>query len=411
LIISTVLFYTEAMKKRATEGKSVWERTSVQCLLRNRDSGIYYGRFTVHGKQKWFALETDVFSVAKLRVADKAALVEKTRGAVAHVAAGKATMGELMDVYLARTESNPDFKPATVAARIVALKKLEKTWPELRFLEPKQITPTLIFDWATKFKINGTNYVPPGATKAIKGNSATSVNRAIDTLRRLMDIAIERGQIHSNPVLVRPSVGRLKKKIVSQPLVLPSMREVERLFIAIENNGARGGWGIEAADLCRFLTYSGERISEVPVTTWRCVDWDRKQMRIPGTKSETSDRFIPLFPALARLLKKIQKRRQAAARFTENNEAFLKPSDPIFRLSECQKSIDTACSKIGIQRMTHHDFRHLFATICIESGVDIPTVSVWLGHNDGGVLAMKTYGHLRRDHSQLVAAKVKFGQT
>ena len=28
-------------------------------------------------------------------------------------------------------------------------------------------------------------------------------------------------------------------------------------------------------------------------------------------------------------------------------------------------------------------------------GVDIPTVSRWLGHKDGGALAMKVYGHLR----------------
>jgi hypothetical protein len=43
--------------------------------------------------------------------------------------------------------------------------------------------------------------------------------------------------------------------------------------------------------------------------------------------------------------------------------------------------------------------------------VDIPTVSRWLGHVDGGALAMKVYGHLRRAHSQDMAAKVTFGQT
>jgi len=59
-------------------------------------------------------------------------------------------------------------------------------------------------------------------------------------------------------------------------------------------------------------------------------------------------------------------------------------------------------------RITHHDLRHLFATRCIESGVDIPTVSRWLGHKDGGALAMRTYGHLRDEHSQMMAAKVSF---
>jgi len=80
-------------------------------------------------------------------------------------------------------------------------------------------------------------------------------------------------------------------------------------------------------------------------------------------------------------------------------------------LGECQKSLDRACKIVGCPRITHHDLRHLFASHCIESGVDIPTVSRWLGHVDGGALAMKVYGHLRRTHSQSMAAMVTFGQT
>ena len=63
---------------------------------------------------------------------------------------------------------------------------------------------------------------------------------------------------------------------------------------------------------------------------------------------------------------------------------------------------------MDVPRLTHHDLRHLFATHCIESGVDIPTVSRWLGHVDGGALAMRTYGHLRNEHSLAMAKKVKF---
>jgi hypothetical protein len=51
----------------------------------------------------------------------------------------------------------------------------------------------------------------------------------------------------------------------------------------------------------------------------------------------------------------------------------------VMRVFECQNSMTHAAAKIGMKRITHHDLRHLFATICIESGVDIPTVSRWLG--------------------------------
>ncbi len=70
--------------------------------------------------------------------------------------------------------------------------------------------------------------------------------------------------------------------------------------------------------------------------------------------------------------------------------------------------MDHAAAKVGMSRITHHDLRHLFATQCIESGIDIPTVSRWLGHVDGGALAMKVYGHLRDAHSTEQAQRVSF---
>jgi integrase len=84
------------------------------------------------------------------------------------------------------------------------------------------------------------------------------------------------------------------------------------------------------------------------------------------------------------------------------------PEKPVMRVFEYQKSIDRAAKLTGAKRITHHDSRHLFATRCIENGVDIPTVSRWLGHQDGGALCMKTCGHLRDEHSTNEARKVSF---
>ncbi len=81
----------------------------------------------------------------------------------------------------------------------------------------------------------------------------------------------------------------------------------------------------------------------------------------------------------------------------------------VMRVFECQNSMTHAAKKFGMKRITHHDLRHLFATICIESGVDILTVSRWLGHKDWGALCMKTYGHLRQDHSFAQPRRVSFG--
>jgi hypothetical protein len=155
--------------------KSPWEKTAVQCLLRNRDSGKYYGRFTVSGKQKWVSLNTDVLTVAKLRLPDEAAKIEMTRGAMTHVEAGSGSVGELMEIYLARVKDNPDLKPSTVVTRETAIKKVKKTWPGVEDLNPAKIKPTHVQEWVARFKREGTGFRPPKAKKALKGNSASSV--------------------------------------------------------------------------------------------------------------------------------------------------------------------------------------------------------------------------------------------
>jgi integrase len=118
--------------------------------------------------------------------------------------------------------------------------------------------------------------------------------------------------------------------------------------------------------------------------------------RETGTKNWTVRR-VPMIPDARELFQRMREAR-ADERLNEK----------VFRVNEAQKAIDDAVRKLGMARITDHDLRHLFATACIEAGVDIPTVSRWLAHKDGGTLAMKMYGHLRREHSIAQAQKVSF---
>ena len=318
---------------------------------------------------------------------------------------------DLIEVIRCRTEADVDIRPATVRARIGSIKRVLKTWPGIGDMRPCEVTPDGVHQWAARFKVEGSRFRPPGSKRPRFGASASSVNSAIDALRQLMDLAVELGHIGANPVTARRGVagGRLKKRVARKPLLLPSRSQFEALFAAMENNGSVGGGGAEAADLCRFLLMSGARVGEAALACWRHVLWDRRLVHLPGFKSDSSSRFVPLFPELEALLRRIQARRASAARFRADGRALVSGEDPIFRIRECQKTIDAAHRKAGVPRVTHHDFRHAFATTCIESGVDIPTVASWLGHGDGGVLAMRTYGHFRPDHGIAAARKVRFG--
>ena len=167
-----------------------------------------------------------------------------------------------------------------------------------------------------------------------------------------------------------------------------------RSFTHIEISGA--GQAKDCANVFRFLAFSGVRIDEARHVLWGDVDFEKGLLHVRVTKNSKA-RWIPLNSSLRQLLEKMRAERPEEL-----------PDRSMMQVFECQKSIDRAARLAGANRITHHDLRHLFATRCIEAGVDIPTVSRWLGHQDGGALCMKTYGHLRDEHSQREALKVTF---
>jgi len=156
----------------------------------------------------------------------------------------------------------------------------------------------------------------------------------------------------------------------------------------------------QAADLVRFLAYGGFRKKEAAGITWADVRFndvgDGGEVIVRDTKNGDA-RTVPMIPPMVELLKRMR---------TERPDT--NPESPVTLVKECQVTMDKAAKKIGMQPVTHHDLRHLFATTCIEAGVDVPTVARWLGHQDGGVLAMRVYTNHRKQHSTQQARRVQF---
>jgi integrase len=185
----------------------------------------------------------------------------------------------------------------------------------------------------------------------------------------------------------------------SKQIALPTTEKFHALITEMRSVHSRDS--INCADFAAGLAFTGCRLGEAREMKWRDVDFDTGEIVVRGD-AETGTknwelRRVPLIPDARALFQRMRSERSCEALDAK-----------VFRVGECQKSLDRACKKVGANRITHHDLRHLFATRCIESGVDIPTVSRWLGHRDGGALLMKTYGHLRREHSIAQAQKVNF---
>jgi integrase len=328
----------------------------------------------VGGKLFRESLKTEVFSVAKLRLADFIKEKRSEFGVEVRVDAGKMTFGNALDIYRQRLDGDPDLKEGAKIYRRKCIVALLKSWPDLEASSVGKISKDACLAWADKFA---------------KAYSATVYNNTVGTLRMVLEVAVEKGARSNNPARFIS-----KRRIEQKQLRLPELEQFRRFVVSIGDGAGR--WSRDCADLVQFIAYGGFRKTEAANVTWADCDLQRKEIKLRVTKNG-EPRSVAMIPEMEALLVRMRSGRKA-----ETGES------TIMRVHECQKAMDRAATEVGMQRITHHDLRHLFATRCIESGVDIPTVARWLGHKDGGALAMRVYGHLRNQHSQEMAAKVKF---
>jgi integrase len=348
-------------------------------LLQYVNNGNYYARIKVNGKIIRASLKTTVWSTAKLRLTDFLKEQQEARG---RVEAPK--FSEAVELFKRELENDTGIKPQSKKYRLWCLLKLERSWPALWELRLDEITEPACKEWAAKLN---------------QEIACHYYNNTIGTLKQVLQTGIKAHKEKTGVVLENSASELRRTKVKQKDLHLPEPSHFKGL---IENLRKRsGGWGPRVADLVEFLAYSGLRIkSEAIWVTWEDIDWQRKEIIVrghPETGTKNSEiRRVPILPDMETLLTRLK------------DELGTLTSGSITQVGKCNEALARACKELAIAKLTHHDLRHLFATRCIESGVDIPTVSRWLGHKDGGALAMRTYGHLRNEHSQQMAQKVRF---
>jgi integrase len=341
-------------------------------LLQYVSTGTFYGRATVDGKIYRESLKTTVFSVAKQKLPDY--VKEKLRKK--RQIGAPATFAEARKLYEQDLENDHALSESMKRYRRYCIRKLSESWAELDTLKLNRIAEADCKEWAGRLA---------------KELDAQYFNNTLGTLRAILKRAGIVG-------IDDPTKEVKRLGVKPTELHLPEPHQFEKMLETIDTSGA--GQAHHCADLVRFLAFSGCRISEARQVRWSDVNLERGFIIVHNAKTRKANntaatRNVPIIPDMQGLLERLAKKPH-------------RTQDAICAVGECEKSLTRACRLLGISRITHHDLRHLFATRCIESGVDIPTVSRWLGHSDGGALAMKVYGHLRDQHSAQMAQRVTF---
>jgi integrase len=335
-----------------------WIFSRVSNMVRYAPSGTYYMRVKVGGKIIRRSLKTNSESMA-VRLLPKAINDERSRHA--RRSSGGQTMADAAELYLKAVASKPGIKPRSVDYRRETWEMIKRTWKGIETLPSSDVTKSMCEDWADRARLR---------------YASTRFNGCLETLRGLLRHAVATGNRIDNPAM---EIKRIRIPI--EPPTMPSPEQMTAILDGFDGKTSRAPAGLTV----RLLAYTGLRINELRNLKHQDIDLAGKWITARVTKNGEV-RKVPIISAAIEPLKD-----------------FLAGQGVV----DPRRALRTVSKSVGLD-LTPHDMRHLFATRCLESGVDVKTVASWLGHKDGGALLLKMYAHLRDHHSQKMARKVKF---
>ena len=179
--------------------------------------------------------------------------------------------------------------------------------------------------------------------------------------------------------------------------------------------------------LFQMVAFYGMRRGEALGLKWEAIDFERNvftirhtvtQIRIDGkmtliqqdrAKNRSSRRTMPLAPGFRSQLIALKERQEENRKLAGNSYnqkyigyVFVDELGNLFLPNYVSKTFKALLKKNNLPPIRFHDLRHSCATLLVQNGVPINSVSNWVGHSDV-TTTLKFYAHLD-DSAKLVSA-------
>ena len=215
---------------------------------------------------------------------------------------------------------------------------------------------------------------------------------------KVMDFAIKRSFIKTNPFRLVEMPKKLKKRCIDEEEV-ENFYTKEQLLTFLncmeqENNQ-------KAYVLFNLLAYTGMRKGEALALTWKDIDFKKNEVRINKAISRGKDnklyvkttktgiaRTIKIDGKTISILKSWKK--QQRDEYLELGFNTLQPQQLVFsnetneflQPTKTRKWLEYVLNKYKLPKITTHGFRHTHCSLLFEAGVSIKEVQDRLGHSD-----------------------------
>ena len=247
----------------------------------------------------------------------------------------------------------------------------------------------------------------------VGGVSANTVIHRHANIRKALQYAYKTGLIDSNPA---DKIQRPKKiKYESKPY---NQAELDQLFKAVKGTDLELGVILAA--------FYGLRRSEAVGLKWDAIDFDKKTISIRHTvtqtcingkstiieknrtKTQSSNRSLPLVPPFEKLLRIMEKQQELNKKlcgdcynYEYQDYIYVNPMGERIKPGYLTQAFPAFLEKHGMRRIRFHDLRHSCASLLYANGVALKDIQEWLGHSDISTTS-NIYPHL--DFSSKVAS-------
>ena len=231
-----------------------------------------------------------------------------------------------------------------------------------------------------------------------KGLSAKTVRNINQVISSAMDLAVAQKIILENPTNAcsLPRVEHKEMQTISAEQLQAFLEEAKRsgvyemYYIELSTGLRRGellGLKWEDIDMKQGIIRVRRQISRI----------DGKIVEAP-LKTKNSYRTVTISPQAVEVLK-------AQKEKTDDEYVFPSPNGGPISPDSVNNMLHRVLDRAGIPRVRFHDMRHTFATLALQNGVDIKTVSGMLGHFSAG-FTLDTYAHVTTAAQKEAAAAI-----
>ena len=230
--------------------------------------------------------------------------------------------------------------------------------------------------------------------------SERSVRSCYHVIRMSLERAIKDGLIKKNPIL-----GCKLSPPEQKEMKVLSREEIQRFLLQAKAEGMYELFLLE-------LT-TGLRRGELLALRWDDLNIRTGELHInkqvypvggklitSEPKTKAANRTIILPPAMVEVLLEYRKGVFSDLMFPSR----IKPDQPIDP-GYVRKRLQVILERSGCKRIRFHDLRHTFATISLEHGMDIKTLSAIIGHVSAET-TLNIYSHITDTMQQQAAARI-----